>query len=280
MSGERSFIFTITPGHTGTMYMADLLNRNIPDSEIYHELLGYDRFGVDTPDVSHLTLFNSRGNVPKVQQFWRNKFHRVLSRPCRVYGEMSHILVKAGLFENIDALTQEGPIHVLLVRRDMMKNLMSFKNRYDFKNKGDMWLWYLDPDYPRKIIHPQPFSALGIDGIRLWYICEMRTRGEYYRLILGGNHQVRFHDVDIENMSDPERVADLLKRMGFEVPSSKISIPDRKNVTRKPMIPQTTPASEKEKERIHRVINNLQFDPVQLARKFVEAGNRLSGGAA
>jgi hypothetical protein len=275
MTGERSFIFTITPGHTGTMYMADLLNRNIPDSEIYHELLGYDRFGVDTPDVSHLTLFNSRGNVPKVRQFWQNKFQRILSRPCKVYGEMSHILVKAGLLENIEDLTHVGKVHVLLIRRDMMKNLMSFKNRHDFKNKGDMWLWYLDPDYPRKIIHPKPFYSIGIDGIRLWYICEMRTRAEYYRLLFRDNSEVQFHDLDIEDMSDPEKVSDLLGNMGIDVALTEIVIPERKNVTRKPMIPPT-PATEKEEERIGRVIENLRFDPVALSRQFIENGSRLA----
>lgn len=275
MAGDRTFVFTITPGHTGTMYMADLLNRNIPESEVYHELLGYDRFGVDTPDVSHLTLFNSRGNVPKVVQFWQNKFQRILSRPCRVYGEMSHILVKAGLLENIEALTRLGRVHVLLIRRDTLKNLMSFKNRHDFKNKGDMWLWYLDPDYPRKIIQPKPFYAAGIDGVRLWYICEMRTRGEYYKLLLAGNSQVRFHEVEIDDMSDPEKVSDLLGQMEIDVPASAVDIPERKNVTRKPMIPPT-PATEKEKERIGRVIENLRFDPADLARQYLNAGNRLA----
>ncbi|HET9764809.1 MAG TPA: hypothetical protein VFR50_14905 [Casimicrobiaceae bacterium] len=65
----KQFVFTLTTGRSGTQYLAELLRQNLPDAECYHEICGWDRFGVDTPDLSHMTLFNSQGNVESVQAF-------------------------------------------------------------------------------------------------------------------------------------------------------------------------------------------------------------------
>ena len=65
----KNYIFTITPGRTGTMYLAELIAQNTKDREVHHEILDYDAFGVDSPDLSTLTLFNSEGNITKVKNF-------------------------------------------------------------------------------------------------------------------------------------------------------------------------------------------------------------------
>jgi len=43
---NKKFIFTITAGRTGTTFLANLFVNNIPNSEVHHEILGYDKFGV------------------------------------------------------------------------------------------------------------------------------------------------------------------------------------------------------------------------------------------
>ena len=83
-SNRKRFVFTLTPGRTGTAYLAQLLRANLPHAEVHHEILGYDAFGVDSPDLSHLMQFNSRGNTPHVQAFWRRKRSKASSPLCRV----------------------------------------------------------------------------------------------------------------------------------------------------------------------------------------------------
>ncbi|GAH10138.1 unnamed protein product, partial [marine sediment metagenome] len=73
----KQFVFTITTGRSGTAYLAELLRLNTASCEAHHELLGFEAFGVDTPDVSHLTLFNSQGNIKKIQAFWAQKLSRI-----------------------------------------------------------------------------------------------------------------------------------------------------------------------------------------------------------
>ena len=92
--------------------------------------------------------------------------------------------MKAGLLDNLPRLTEGREVFVVDLRRDLLKVLSSFLARNDFSNKGNMWLWYLDPDYPSKILNPQPLMEYGSPGIALWYICEMLTRAEYYHMLL------------------------------------------------------------------------------------------------
>lgn len=70
MADGKTFFFTITAGRTGTAYLAEQLTANVVCAEVHHDILGYDTFGVDAPDVSYLTLFNSQGNTDKVRAFW------------------------------------------------------------------------------------------------------------------------------------------------------------------------------------------------------------------
>src|SRR6266849_1968222 len=98
---DKHFVFTMTTGRSGTAYLAGLLAANLPDVESHHELLGWDQFGVNTPDLSHMTLFNSQGNIETVRSFWRQKLARIAAAPSRFYVETSHLLMKAGLVENL-----------------------------------------------------------------------------------------------------------------------------------------------------------------------------------
>src|SRR6266496_972386 len=167
------FVFTMTTGRSGTLYLAQVLQQNLPDAECYHEIVGWDRFGVDTPDVSHMTLFNAQGNVEKVQAFWRAKLARTAATPKRFYVETSHLLMKAGLIDNIAPLTAKGTVHLIALERDIFSTILSFRRRLDFVNKGNWWMWYLDPDYPRNLVPSRELADVGINGLCLWYILEI-----------------------------------------------------------------------------------------------------------
>ena len=118
MSDGKNFLFTMTTGRSGTQYLTELLRRNLTDAECHHEILDWDRFGVDMPDLSHMMLFNAEGNVAKVQEFWRQKLARIVRTPQRFYVETSHMLMKAGLIENLAPLTEAGRVHLVILERD------------------------------------------------------------------------------------------------------------------------------------------------------------------
>ena len=114
----KNFVFTMTTGRSGTTYLAELARLNVQNANCYHEILGWDRFGIDTPEVSHLTLFNSRGNIEPVRQFWKCKLSRIMREEGAYYCETSHLLMKAGLIENIKPLTEVGEVHLIEITRD------------------------------------------------------------------------------------------------------------------------------------------------------------------
>ena len=105
------FVFTLTAGRTGSLFLAQLFHDHFPGAACFHEHLSYESFGLDTPDLSTLLLFNSVGNVPRVREFWKNKVKRMLNVNSSMYVETSHVLIKAGLVENITELCQDHDIH-------------------------------------------------------------------------------------------------------------------------------------------------------------------------
>jgi hypothetical protein len=186
----KDFVFTMTTGRSGTKYLAKLLEQNLPDAECHHEIQGWDRFGVDTPDLSHMTLFNSQGNVEKVQAFWRAKLARVAATPRQFYVETSHLLMKGGLIENLAPLTAVGTVHLIALERDPYDTIVSFRNRFDFLDMTNRWLWYLDPEYPRNLVPSSEFLAHSLNGLCLWYILEIRARAARYEELLSGEPRI------------------------------------------------------------------------------------------
>ncbi len=130
-------LFTVTTGRSGTAYLAELLRANLPQAEVHHEILRYDAWGVDTPDLSDLAQFNAFGSTAKVQDFWRQKLGRIAAKPVAFYAETSHILAKAGLIENLAPLAARAQVVIILLRRDLLKTISSFQARGDFLNKGN-----------------------------------------------------------------------------------------------------------------------------------------------
>jgi hypothetical protein len=271
MDTERKhFVFTLTPGRTGTAYLANLLRANLSDAEVHHEILGFDAFGIDTPDVSHMTQFNARGNTEHVRAFWQQKLERIAATPGRHYVETSHLLMKAGLVENLAPLLDVGIVDLIVLRRNMLDTVVSYRNRFDFLNKGNMWLWYLDPAYPRKIVDSSGIGELGWDGVCLWYLCEITARAEYYRLLFGNEARIRFHNVRLEDLSERGAAADLLDRLDAPRRADDTVIPPPANVSA-----HRAQWDDREIQRLRHVIDTMSFDPAALARGYIESGNRL-----
>jgi hypothetical protein len=228
----KNFLFTLTTGRSGTKYLAELLGRNLPHAECHHEICGWDRFGVDTPDVSHMTLFNSQGNVEKVRSFWRSKLGRVAATPQAWYVETSHLLMKAGLVENLAPLIEDGTVHLIALERDPYATIVSFRNRFDFWGKADRWLWYLDPEYPRNLVPSRELFAKGINGLCLWYILEIRARTAHYERLLEREPHIRIHRFGLEELRVPGGAARLLQALDYPTDPARIQMPSPQNVGR------------------------------------------------
>ena len=267
---DKFALFTLTTGRSGTASLAELLGRNLPDVEAHHEILGWDRFGVDTPEISHMTLFNAQGNLPQVQAFWRQKLSRIANAVAARYVETSHVLMKAGLLENLAALCERRHVHLVSLTRAPYDTIMSFKNRFDFTNRSLWWLWYLDPDYPRNLVDSSRLKTLGLDGVILWYIYEIRTRACYYRRLLADHPRVSFHEMTLEALSDRAKVQDLLSALGVERAPAEIVLPAPSN--RGKNKPHWPPEAE---QQLRRLIDSARIDPDQIARDFLQSGRRL-----
>ena len=228
----KKFIFTMTTGRSGTKYLATLLRQNLPDAECHHEILGWDRFGVDTPDLSHMTLFNSLGNVEKVQAFWRSKLGRIAATQRSFYAETSHLLMKGGLIENLSPLTAHGTVHLIALERDPYATIVSFRNRFDFLDKANGWLWYLDPDYPLNLVQARELVAEGVNGLCLWYILEIRARAARYEAKLSGQPGIVFHRFNIDELRYAQGAARLLDELGVPIEPAKVRVPGPENTGR------------------------------------------------
>lgn len=268
----QRFVFTITTGRSGTAYLADLLGSNLENAAVFHERTGWLNFGVVTPDLSDFTVFNSIGNAPKVQAFWKRKLERDLAGPKPVHAEASHLLAKAGLMENLGILTGQGAkVEIIVLQRDVLATLWSFYNRFDFVNNGLAWAFYLDIAYPNIIVESAPFRPHGVAGRALWYIIEMRVRAAYYRHLMAEEAGVRFHKADLKQIAEQQGAQALFDAMGLS-PSRAVACPPPRNETTKNFF------GDKEKQALAALVGRFAFDEEELALAYLRSGRRLAQG--
>ncbi len=266
---SKTFIFTVTTGRSGTGYLTRLLSENLVDADVHHERLGYQAFGVDTPDASHFTLFNSVGNVVQVRDFWRQKLTRIAKTPADTYAEISHFNAKAGLIENLGGLHKHGEVHLILLYRDPLATLRSFHNRHDFANLGFTWLFALDPGYPNKIVPADEHLKLGAAGAAYWYIQEMTARSAYYERLSADLPGVYTHRFDLEGLADRAGANDLLQQLGVDRTPDLI-MPERQNAT------EVWQLDKHDERLLQQVIQQLGTDCRALGEAYFNSGRRLS----
>jgi hypothetical protein len=264
---DKHFIFTMTTGRSGTAYLAEFLGANLPDVEFHHEFRGWDDFGLNAPDVSHMTLFNSQGNIEKVREFWRHKLARIVVKPNRFYVETAHTLMKAGLIENLATLTKAGRVHLIDLQRDPVETIKSFRARFDFLNKGNLWLWYLDPDYPRNLSNSKELSKFGYNGLCLWYITEIRLRAAYYEKLLAGNPNVQVLHITMEELTRPAGASRLLGALGVTKRPGELITPQAQNVG-----PKTGDWTQGEEESLRTLVAAARCDASALAEMAIKQG--------
>ena len=263
-------VFTITTGRSGTKFLAQLLSANLPEAEVHHEQRAQSDWGVNCPDVSHLTAFNQAGNTAYVRAFWQQKLARIASANTTYFAEASHTLAKAGLVENLDLLADSGTVDLIYLKRNIADTAVSLSHRFDFCTKGNMWLWYLAPNYANVMMDFRPLARFGQIGLAIWYVIEMRARAEYYRLLAAEQKHIRFHDFDMERMTDRKGAAELLTALGVAVTPEQIQLPGKANgnVVGKEL-------EESEKDYIRQIVADCRFDAVEVAHNWRRCGRAL-----
>jgi len=262
---SRHRIFTITGGRTGTAWLAALVGENSGCAAV-HEPIGVDDIGTRTPDIRSLRHFNTYGMTPVVEQFWRTKFSLLPDVP--EYFESNHILAKAGLVEALAAATSDDRVTILLLRRGWEKQVSSYLDRDDFRSAANVWQWYLDPAYPRRIVDPSRLTRFGMTGAAIWYAAEIEARQEYYRRLYGD--RFAFIDCTLEEITTPAGASALMTLLGFRPDPI---LPERRNAN------AGRPTQERI-ERLRRLLARIRFDPVESASEFIEAGGSLHRPAA
>jgi hypothetical protein len=268
----KKFVFPITTGRSGTAFLTELLRANWPEAQVFHERTSYTGMGVDSPDASHLMLFNSVGNVRKVQEFWEQKFDRLLKDGTKPYAEISHFLFKAGLVENLGPLLAEGEVHLVLLTRDMSKIHWSYVNRHEFTNNGYTWLFALDPSYPSALVSSTVFKPYGSIGSALWYVYEVFTRMDYYEMLMADVPNVHIHRVDLSEIVTRKGAAKLLRAFGCDTAPSKVTLPPKTNATPRYNYGEDTRA------RCLDLLQKAPLDSQSIAKTYFESGRRLAFG--
>ncbi len=270
MVTSQHFVFTITAGRTGTSYLAQLLQTNLPAAEVHHERIDYDTMGLDSPDVSHLMAFNARGNGPAVQAFWRQKAERIKHSPADLYGETSHFNARAGLVENIHVFTDQGPVKLISLLRDRLQLVWSLYNRFDFFNRGFTWLFALDPGYPNVIVPSKDYLSSGMAGSALWYVDEMQARAAYYKLLVDDIAGVSLLSTTTAAMASDDGARKLLSFVTGSPIDGTITRPKPQNQSTKWHF------EDAEKDKISALIETMDRDPKTLGEEFFNSGRRLS----
>jgi len=91
-----------------------------------------------------------------------------------------------------------------------------------------MWMWYLDPDYPKNIVNSYALKSFGMHGYALWYLCEMAVRTEYYKLLFADKPWIKFHEIDILELNKQDKCKQFIESVTGDI-YDLVSIPKPSN---------------------------------------------------
>jgi len=261
-SPTAPLIFTLAAGRSGTMWLSNLLSQNFGIPTV-HEPLGASEYGTQMPDTRTLRQFNTYGMVAPVRAFWQRKFLS-MSDP---HIETNHTLGKCGL---VEALVQHGldsHSKIIILRRDLADQCLSYLMRNDFSNVGMEWQWFLSQDYPNIMVNPAPLQHLGVLGKALWYCFEMDARQAYYKQMFG--HRLCFIEAQLEEARHVSGAEALLSALGYE---GTVRVPEKANASPAPENPRKATI----RQQLNEVIAQAGFDADSVARDYIENGRVLA----
>ena len=202
-------VFTMTAGRTGTRSLAGLLAANLPGAHVHHEQLISGPRATHTPSVPVLLEFNESGNTALVRRFWAEKAAQIRAEPAHSWVETSHLLMKAGLVENLDQFDGHE-VHLVALKRARGSLLRSYLRLEDFTRVGNRQMWYLDELGRKNLLAVPPEWRQGALGLALWYILEVECRVALYKRQLASRAGVTVHTLSVGDLSGGPAVDALL----------------------------------------------------------------------
>ncbi|AFO87456.1 hypothetical protein D1821_07545 [Phaeobacter inhibens] len=254
------FIFTLSAGRTGTAWLARFLGENLNIPSV-HEPFGLDDYGTRLPSIGHMRRFNTYGMNGPICDFWEGKLGE-LQAP---YAESNHTLGKCGLIESLVEHGLAPRSTIVVLRRDLAKQIASYINRNDFFNITVPWQWYLHPTYPNKIVDPTPLKHLGDVGTAIWYALEMEARYAYYKALYAD--QLHFVETTLEEATTPNGAAKLLRALGH---TRHAKLPPKTNAS-----PQNNHITDTLIAEVETLLSRINFNAEEAAKGFIQRGNRL-----
>lgn len=257
---QARYIFTVTAGHTGTAWLADFLRGSLA-IEAIHEPLQIDDFGTRMPNIKVMRSFNERGNDALVRSFWSAKLADISRK--QHYAETNHTLAKCGLVENLAGSSIKESSALIVLRRDLIAQCISYVTRGDFLNITINWQWYLHPSYKNVIIDPEPFVRLGQIGMAIWYTYEMDARQYYYLTKFGD--RLNFIEARLEDLTTQSGAGRLLEALGY---ICEPQIPPPRNTSGDQLKSQVA-------DQVARVMNGIGYEPRTLVERYRRDGKSL-----
>ncbi|MFK7943132.1 MAG: hypothetical protein AB8B85_09500, partial [Paracoccaceae bacterium] len=289
----KTLVYSITDGNSGAGVLQRLLEANLPDAEVHASRAGWLDLGVNCPDASHLTRFNTLGNLPEIRAFWRKKLATDAANSADTFVDLTHLNAKAGLIENLD-LVPDG-VRVVLVHlyHDVNATVWSLHNRCDYRNTGFTWLFGLDPNYRNVCVPSGQFAANGMAGLALWYVVEMRVRAVFYQHLVEDMPNVHFTSVALQHLVQQSGPAREMLRTVTGEPAAELAKPEPPAAPRGPKPggqeigkgtaaeklakapPATDMFGEDVKKDVAGMVDRMRWDAQALGRAYFDSGQRL-----
>lgn len=258
---KYKYFFTITAGRTGSAWLTEFLGKNFSIKSV-HEPLAIEDFGVRMPDIKLMRTFNVLGNTALVREFYKHKLDEIAALPA--YAETNHTLAKCGLVENLAEHDIASQGCLIVLRRDFVKQCVSYINRGDFRNITIDWQWYLHQSYRNNIINYAPFEKHGLVGKALWYVYEMDARQRYYERLYAD--KVKIISTTLEEITTETGAGQFLKQIGHE---GEILLPEAQNTNRMKANVELT-------SHVRQLIAGLNYDGNAIVARYLENGRALS----
>lgn len=258
---KYKYFFTITAGRTGSSWLTEFLGQNLSIKSV-HEPLAIEDFGVRMPDIKLMRMFNTFGNTQDVREFYRKKLDEIAGFPA--YAETNHTLSKCGLVENLVEHTIAPRSCLIVLRRNFVKQCVSYINRGDFRNITIDWQWYLHQSYRNNIINYAPFEKSGLVGKALWYVYEMDARQRYYERLFKG--KIKIISTTLEEITTEAGAGEFLKQIGHE---GEIVLPEARNTNK-------VKANTDLTSHVRQLVDGLNYDGDAIVAKYLENGRMLS----
>lgn len=294
----KTLVYTITNGTAGSSYLRRFLEGNLTGAEVHGDRAGWLDLGVNCPDASHLTRFNTLGNLPEVRAFWRKKLAMDIASDQDVFVDLTHLHSKAGLVENLGYVPDDVKVVLVHLQHNVLDTVWTVHNRCDFRNSGFTWIHALDPNYQNVMVPSGQFAQQGMAGLALWYVVEMRARASFYKRLVAPMPNVAFAEVwlaDLVHRKPPS--GDLLEMITGKAPEQVTSaekvaaLPLRPggqavqkgSAAEKQTAPKAKPAGDMfgddVRENVAKMVDRFKWNADSLADAFWTAGRRLGNPA-